>query len=174
MTGLPVSCIIRLSPAMPGTAPGRQGNPGMFVNTAKLIPACVLAAALSACANGSGLSDEEALRQRGAVRLDGNQVKQRVSGKTVQWTRGGGYYMADGKLRARWRKAYSIGSWEVSSNGQLCYQLPKWERRCQVFMDLDGEILLLDDGRNIGAMPVYDGDKLSSLGSFNTPEDRRR
>ncbi|MDH3763205.1 MAG: hypothetical protein OEU50_19700, partial [Gammaproteobacteria bacterium] len=43
-------------------------------------------------------TDEEALAQAGAVRLEAQQVKARVSGKTEEWVHGGAYYHLDGVL----------------------------------------------------------------------------
>jgi hypothetical protein len=48
-----------------------------------------------------GLADEDLLLQTGATRLNGDQLK-----------------------------AHASGSWEVSPDGNLCQQLPRWERRC--------------------------------------------
>ena len=118
----------------------------------------------SACTTAGGLSDEDALTQDGASRLNAAQVKAHVTGKTEEWIHGGGYYLADGELKAKWRKAYLKGSWEVSTEGDLCYQLPKWEKRCNVYMEKDGDVYLLDEGKSLGVRRMYEGDKLVSLG----------
>ncbi len=146
----------------------------MMKNTLNTISVIMLLAALAACTTTGGPSDEELLLEAGATRLDGDEVKARVTGKTEEWLRGGAYYREDGSIRVKWRKVYSNGSWEVSADGELCYQVPHWDRRCHFYMDRDGEILMLDEGRNMGAPKLFDGDRLSTLGSFNTGDDRRR
>ena len=140
-----------------------------------LIFALFLGITTSACTTVGGLSDEDALAQDGAVRLNGTQVKTHVTGKTEEWVHGGGYYLADGELKAKWRKAYLKGSWEVSAEGDLCYQLPKWEKRCHIYMEKDGDIFMLDDGESHGVRRMYEGDNLASLGrDANAGWGRRR
>jgi len=146
----------------------------MMKSTLNTVSATILVAALAACATTGGPSDEEILLAAGATRLSGAEVEARLTGKTEEWLRGGAFYRDDGSIRVKWRKVYSNGSWEVSSDGVLCYQVPHWDRRCHFYMDRDGEILLLDEGRNTGARRLFDGDKLSTIGSFNTGDDRRR
>jgi len=119
-------------------------------------------------------TDEEALAQAGAVRLEAQQVKARVSGKTEEWVHGGAYYHLDGVLEVKWLKVRYKGSWEVSADGTLCYQLPRWQRRCHFYMDKMGEVYLLDEGRNIGVRPTYDGNRLVSLGRYETGLDRKK
>jgi hypothetical protein len=145
----------------------------MIARTVKLISGLILVAAVSACAT-SGISDEQALANAGAVRLSSSQVKERVTGKTEQWVHGGAYYQPDGKIRVKWRKTYANGSWQVSADGNLCFELQHWERRCQFYMIKDGDVYMLDEGRNIGVRPIEDGDKLASVGSFNAGEARTR
>jgi hypothetical protein len=130
----------------------------------KLSLALFLITTASACTTVGGLSDKEALIQAGASRLNATQVKAHVTGKTEEWRHGGGYYLADGELKAKWRKVYLKGSWEVSTEGDLCYQLPKWEKRCHVYMEKDGDVYLLDEGKNLGVRYMHEGDKLVSLG----------
>jgi len=94
----------------------------------------VLAVGVSACVTVSGLTDEEALTKAGATRLNATQVKAHVTGKSEEWSHGGAYYKEEGKLRVIWRKVYSNGSWQVSDDGTLCYQVPRWEERCHIYM----------------------------------------
>lgn len=134
----------------------------------------IFAIGASACVTVSGTSDEEALTLAGATRLNPAQVKAQVSGKTEEWDHGGGYYMEDGKLRVIWRKVFSNGSWEVSDDGTLCYQVPRWEKRCHFYMNYEGETVVLKDGRNLGPRPLHDGNKLAALGRFNSSLNRQR
>jgi hypothetical protein len=134
----------------------------------------ILAIGASACVTVSGTSDEEALILAGATRLNPTQVKAHVSSKTEEWDHGGGYYMEDGQLRVIWRKVFSNGSWEVSDHGTLCYQVPRWEKRCHFYMNYEGETVVLKDGRNLGPRLLHDGDKLAALGRFNSSLNRQR
>lgn len=119
-------------------------------------------------------SDEEALVQAGAVRLTPDQVKARISGKTEDWVRGGAYYHVDGVLEVKWLRVMYKATWEVSADGTLCYQLPKWERRCHFYMDKAGEIYMLDEGKNIGVRATYQGNRLRELGSRVPIHDRSK
>ena len=130
--------------------------------------------ALAACATSNGISDEEALAAAGAVRLNNSEVKAHLTGKTEEWVHGGAYYQADGKIRVKWRKTISNGSWEVSVNGELCFELPHWDKQCQFYMKKDGDIYMLNAGGNTGVRPMFDGDKLALLGSYNPGYARTR
>jgi hypothetical protein len=140
----------------------------------RTLAALLLALAVSACATPGGISDEDLLLQAGATRLNGEQVKAHVTGKTEEWIHGGAYYLADGVIKVKWRKAYSTGSWEVSTDGILCYQLPRWERRCHFYMLEVDEVSMLEDGRNLGVRPMYHGNNLVALGRYSTDINRQK
>ena len=146
----------------------------MRTQFAKSISTTIVALMLSACATSGGPSDDEILAGSGAVRLNGAQVKAHVIGRTEAWLHGGAYYLADGSLKVKWRKTYLNGSWEVSADGTLCYQLPRWEQRCHFYMDQNGAILMLDAGDNIGERPMYDGNNLAKLGRHSINSGRNR
>lgn len=118
-------------------------------------------------------TDEEILSQAGAVRLDTEQVRAHVSGSTEDWIHGGAFYHADGRLEVKWRKVRYRATWDVSAAGEVCYQLEKWPRRCHFYMRHEGEILMLDEGKNIGARAMYEGNRLPSLGHMQSVLDRR-
>ena len=109
-------------------------------------------------------SDEQLLAEAGALRLTPGQVKMHVAEQTEGWTQGGAFYHADGSLQVVWRKVRYKGSWEVDAEGNLCYELPKWKRRCHFYMRKDDGTYLLDEGRNIGIRPIYAGNRLNELG----------
>ncbi|MDH3763541.1 MAG: hypothetical protein OEU50_21405, partial [Gammaproteobacteria bacterium] len=79
-----------------------------------------------------------------------------------------------GVLEVKWLKVRYKGSWEVSADGRLCYQLPKWARRCHFYMKKMGEVYLLDEGRNIGVRHIYDGNRLQNLGRYVTGLERKK
>ncbi|MCP4984249.1 MAG: hypothetical protein GY935_27555 [Gammaproteobacteria bacterium] len=118
------------------------------------------------CMGSDCPSDEELLARTGAVRLTPDQVKTHVSGKTEEWVHGGAYYLPDGGLRVKWRKARYKATWEVAADGVICYQLPRWEQRCHFYMDKGGEVYMLDEGKNIGVRPTYLGNRLRDLGRY--------
>ena len=149
-----------------------QPDTTMTQHPLRLLCLTMLAFTLLAC-DRSGLRDEESLRQAGAVRLDPEQVKAHVTGKTEAWRHGGGYYQADGSIRVKWLKAYQKGSWQVAEDGTLCFELPTF-KRCHFYMNKDGAILMLDEGENIGERQMYDGDHLNALGRYGTGSGRKR
>lgn len=128
----------------------------------------ILAIGSAACVTVSGTSDEEALTRAGATRLSPDEVQAHLTGKTEQWDKGGAYYMEDGKLKVIWRKVFSNGSWDVSDDGTLCYQVPRWQERCHFYMNYNDQVVVLEDGVNVGARPLFEGDKLAPLGRYNS------
>jgi hypothetical protein len=108
-------------------------------------------------------SDEQVLTQAGARQLTAEEVRAHVTGKTEDWLHGGAYYHPDGRIEARWLRVRYEGTWEITADGELCYELPKWQRRCQIYMERDGEIHLLDEGRDIGVRAIYPGKKLHTI-----------
>lgn len=126
----------------------------------------ILALALPACASSADPADEETLAQADAQRPDAVQVKTQVVGKTGEWVHGGAYYSTGGRLQVKWRKSYLRGNWEVSGDGLVRYQLPRWEKRCHFYMQLDGRILMLDEGRNIGSRRMFEGNRLARVGVY--------
>ena len=157
-----------------GITTAETGESTMQAKIAKRLLTLILAIGASACVTVSGTSDEEALTLAGATRLNPEQVKAHLTGKTEEWDRGGAYYMQDGQLRVIWRKVFSNGSWEVSDDGTLCYQVPRWEKRCHFYMNHEGQTVMLEDGRNLGPRLLHDGDKLAALGRYNSSLNRQR
>ena len=140
----------------------------MQTETMKRLSIVILTLALGACVSIYGLEDEEALTKAGAKRLNPEEVKAHVTGKTEEWLRGGGYYGENGELKVIWRKVFSDGSWEVAGDGTLCYDVPRWERSCHIYMEHEGEIITIVDGMNVGIRPLYEGNKLAPLGRYNS------
>lgn len=139
----------------------------MLTRSLKILLVALVAVAGSACESSRCVncpSDEELLAREGALRLTPEEVRTHVSGNTEGWVAGGAYYDPGGGLQAIWLKARYQGSWEVDADGKLCYQLPKWERRCHFYMRKDDEVFMLDEGKNIGVRPIYEGNRVNSLG----------
>jgi hypothetical protein len=144
----------------------------MKTEMAKRFLLFILAIGTAACVTVSGTSDEEALTKAGATRLSPDAVKAHLTGKTEQWDKGGAYYMEEGKLKVVWRKVFSTGSWHVSDDGTLCYQVPRWEERCHFYMKYNDQVLVLEDGVNVGARPLHEGNKLAALRRYNSTLNR--
>lgn len=119
-------------------------------------------------------SDEELLTQAGAVRLTPEQVRTHVSGYTEDWIHGGAFYHADGELEVKWRKVRYRAKWTLSDDGRICYQLKNWQQRCHFYMRHEGEVLMLDEGKNIGARNLYAGNRLYALGRMESVLERKK
>ena len=109
-------------------------------------------------------TDEQLLAEAGAMRLTPAQVREHVVDRTEGWIHGGAFYHPDGKLQLVWLKARYRGIWEVDAEGNLCYEVPNWQRRCHFYMRKEDRTYLLDEGRNIGVRPTYAGNRLRDLG----------
>ena len=134
----------------------------------------ILTLGLGACVTVYGLADEEALAAAGAKRLTPEEVKAHVLGKTEEWERGGGYYGENGELKVIWRRVFSDGSWEVAEDGTVCYDVPRWERRCHIYMNHEGDIITVEGGMNVGIRPLHEGNKLAPLGRYNSSLNRMK
>jgi len=118
--------------------------------------------------------DEALMVESGAVRLGPEEVMAYVSGKTEQWVHGGAYYHDSGRLEVKWRKVNYKTFWEVGADGTLCYQLDTWGRRCHFYMKKDEEIYMLEEGINIGARDIYDGNRLQNIKGYSPPPESLR
>lgn len=109
------------------------------------------------------LTDDAKLSLEDATRLSGAQAKAYVSGRTEVWFKGGGYYNPDGELKVKWRKGWQTGSWKVSADGEVCYEIPKFGKECHSYMDNAGTITMVKDGNNLGVKKMLEGNKLRGL-----------
>ena len=128
--------------------------------TKKIMVALVLFVVLGPVAAGTPV---EILIQEGATRLNGDQARAHLSGRTEKWTKGGAYYGSDGKMKAKWKGRFNRGTWEVHEDGRVCYKLAKWPLLCQYYMNVDGAITMIYEGQSAGAKEMVDGDKMSDL-----------
>ena len=110
--------------------------------------------------------DEALMTDAGAKRLGADEVRQYVTGKTEQWVHGGAYYDKSGGLEVKWRKVNYKTAWDVGADGTLCYQLDTWGRRCHFYMKKDDAIYMLEEGINIGARDIYDGNRLHRVKNY--------
>jgi hypothetical protein len=152
----------------------------MLITKAKLILFIAVVSSLSAC--GSRLEDQvfgpdpQVLINSGATRIGGVQTRAHVSGNTEVWKEGEVYYKPDGELELRWRKARSKGTWEVTANGVVCWNVPAWktldipdasnlqttksERNCHYYLDDHGKITTVQGKYVVGVQEIKKGRKL--------------
>jgi len=109
------------------------------------------------------VSVEEESNNARAIRLNGAQVIEHLSGRTEVWAHGGAYYGADGEMEALWKGKVVTGKWEVSADGNVCYELTKWPRLCQFYMDFDDGITMIYKGKSTGVKVMMEGYRLSEL-----------
>jgi hypothetical protein len=137
-----------------------------MVTQSRSIFILVGALALTACESlESGLKradnaflkrDPQTLIDAGATRLNANQARAHVTGNTEFWDEGAVYYIADGQLEMVWRKVKSSGNWEISEDGNVCFTVPTWSR-CHHYLDLDGTITTVVNGKTNGVLQVEPG-----------------
>ena len=107
--------------------------------------------------HGTLKRDAKALYDEGATRLTSEQAKQHVSGNTEFWKEGTIYYDPDGNLELFWHKARIKGNWEMLDSGTICFDIPKWKITCHHYLDHDGVITTIEDGKIIGTLTVKPG-----------------
>ena len=124
----------------------------------KLLITSILALTLTACA-----TIEEKLTENGATRLDAQQVKSHIAGKTEKWSKGAGYYNPNGTLETLWEGVNSSGTYTIAADGNVCYEVETWEKECHFYMNDNGEIIMIYKGKNVGTHELQMGNQLSSL-----------
>ncbi len=113
---------------------------------------------LSACA-----TIEEKLTENGATRLNADQVKSHIVGKTEKWTKGGGYYGPDGILETVWEGATNSGPYTIANDGNVCYEVADWGKECHFYMNDGGSITMIYKGKDGGTHDILQGNQLGSL-----------
>ena len=153
----------------------------MLITKAKLILFIAVVFCLAAC--GTQFEDQllgpdpQVLINAGATRIGGVQTRAHVSGNTEVWKEGNVYYKPDGELELRWRKVWSKGTWEVTANGIVCWDVPAWktldmpgvttslkttrsERDCHYYLDDHGKITTVQGKYVVGVHEIIKGRKL--------------
>ena len=101
-----------------------------------LMVASIATMALIGC-----VSMEQNIPQATATRLNGEQAKAYISGKTVNWEGGGGYYKSDGRMDVEiTRRVKASGTWWVFDDGRVCYKIPEWEEYCHYYVIENGVV----------------------------------
>lgn len=121
-----------------------------------LLITVVLALGLTGCA-----SVEQKLTEAGATRLYSDQVAAYIIGNTEKWSKGGGYYKADGTMEAVWEGVKTNRTYTISDDGEVCIKHSK--TFCHFYMNDHGKIVMIESGRNAGVKKMLVGNQLSAL-----------
>lgn len=150
----------------------------MLMTKAKLILFIAVVSSLAACESRYQLLGPNPLVSINGVatRIGGVQTRAHVSGNTEVWKEGNVYYKPDGELELRWHKARSKGTWEVTANGVVCWNVPDWktldipsvtslqtarsQRNCHYYLDDHGKIITVQGKYVIGVHEIRKGRKL--------------
>lgn len=101
-----------------------------------LIVITVIALELFGCASTGNI-----YTQTSATRLNGEQAKAYISGRTIILEGGGAYYYPDGNMDVEiTRRVKTSGNWKVFDDGRVCYQIPDWEQYCHIYLIDNGTI----------------------------------
>lgn len=84
----------------------------------KLSTVTILIGALSLVMIASSASAGK--KPRGSKSPGASVIKQKYSGKTWKWSKGGIYFAKNGTTLAVWKSAVGIGKWSVNSSGTIC------------------------------------------------------
>ena len=106
-------------------------------------------------------ADVKVLYDEGATRLTSEQAQQHVSGNTEFWKAGAVYYDPDGNLELYWHKARIKGKWEMPDSGTICFDVPSWNITCHYYLDHDGAITTIENGKVTGILKVKPGKHLA-------------
>ena len=129
----------------------------MLIRNLFLFCLCVGTLLLSGCATLT----EEQLIADGATRLNGEQTRAHLAGKTEQWPYYKTFYSPDGKVEAIWDKVRFRGTWEVSDDGKVCLNGKKMNNVCHSYLDNHGSITRIEGGLSTGVKETVEGKKLA-------------
>ena len=102
----------------------------------------------------------QTLIDAGATRLTTDQARAHVSGNTEFWSEGTVYYDPDGQLELVWSKIKSTGSWKISADGNVCFTVPTWNENCHYYLQHEGTITTVNQGKTSGVLKVVPGKQL--------------
>ena len=88
----------------------------------------------------------------GAKRLSKAEVVALLSGNTVEWTTGAGFYKPDGNLYYKWKGSEGWGEWRVNDDGVECWTVPKWwgqAEKCFLVWHTKGDAYVIQNLRKL-------------------------
>ncbi len=140
-------------------ATSKEGVRRVTMRLLSIMAVAVLANSLFACA-----SPREALLEEGATPYMLDELVTLVSGKTEPWSKGAGYYEADGTLYARWEGEDYEGTWYATAEGTICHLVADWGTKpCTEYFHKGDNVITLYKGRTAtNSMDGYvNGNKLA-------------
>ena len=123
-----------------------------------LTVSCVLLALTIGCATPTDSSVDTT--EISSNNLGKDEVIAHVTNKTEEWSKGAGYYSADGDLDVVWEKKRFTGTWKVTDSGEMCITVAAWgDEDCHTYrlknsaVELvykgDGKIRKVEDGNTL-------------------------
>lgn len=79
--------------------------------------------------------------------LSRDEVIAHVTNKTEEWSKGAGYYSANGDLDVVWEKKRLTGDWKVTDGGEMCITVAAWgDEDCHSYRLNNGVVELVYKG----------------------------
>ena len=88
----------------------------------------------------------------GAKRLSKADVAALITGNTVEWTQGAGFYKPDGTFDIKWKGSDVSGKWRVNDDGVECWTVDKWwggTEKCFLVWHTKGDAYLIQNTRKL-------------------------
>ncbi|HJM51068.1 MAG TPA: DUF995 domain-containing protein [Alphaproteobacteria bacterium] len=101
--------------------------------------------------------------------LTSSDVKKLLSGKTMKWTYGAGYYAPDGTLEFVWKGNSGSGWWRVVEGGVDCLKVPDWwgnEEKCDFRNYRVGENIVIVNVKTVSSTTDFQKPKSKSPGCY--------
>jgi hypothetical protein len=98
-----------------------------------------------------------------------SELKQQMSGKTIIWTHGAGYFAPDGTLEFVWKGKRGSGWWRVAEDGFHCLKVPDWwgnEERCDFRSYHDGGKITIVAVKTMNSTKDFEKPKSKTSGCF--------
>ena len=95
---------------------------------------------------------QKQVAEQGAVQMGQEEVVELLSDNTEAWDKGAGFFAADGTIEALWEGKVSTGTWRVTDEGKLCYEVKDWwaTEHCDwVYFRQDDGITIVNTRKNI-------------------------
>lgn len=98
-----------------------------------------------------------------------SELKQLMTGKTIKWTYGAGYYAPDGTLEFVWKGKKGSGWWRVAEDGFSCLKVPDWwgdKEKCDFRNYHDGDNITIVNVKTVNSTKDFQKPKSKSMGCF--------
>ena len=101
--------------------------------------------------------------------LTPSEVKKLMTGKTLEWTHGAGYFAPDGTLEYVWKGKRGSGWWRVVEDGFHCLKVPAWwkkKEKCDFRSYHDGGKITIVNVKTVNSTKDFQKPKSKSLGCW--------